>query len=64
MHRLGAECFCRAPRQGNVIADLSAGKRHASTQIPAVIPTMRMFDGALLDLEVQVRIGKSILTPW
>src|SRR5215469_607048 len=64
MHCLGAECCRCIPYQRHVIAELSAAAagcldarvRHHSRQD-------YLFDAALLQLEVQVGVGESVLAP-
>src|SRR5271166_5958928 len=64
MHRLGAECCCRIPHQCHVIAEFSAT---AGGGLDAGIGQHSyhddLFDAALLELEIEVGTGKSILGP-
>jgi hypothetical protein len=64
MHRLGAECCCRIPHQCHVMAEFSAT---AGGGLDAGIGQHSyhddLFDAALLELEIEVGTGKSILAP-
>src|SRR5271167_3409971 len=64
MHRLGAECCRRVPYQCHVIAEFSAA---AGGGLDAGIGQHSyhddLFDAALLELEIEVGTGKSILAP-
>src|SRR5438270_8262209 len=64
MQRLGAECCCRIAHQRYVIAELcaaAAGSFDASVRHHSRRDDL--FEAALLELEVEIGIGKSVLTP-